>query len=228
MRIVIDLQACQTEASHGRGVGRFTEALAAAMVEEPHGDEFRLTLNGNYAASGRALMDRLLGRLPRDRITAYRYPSAAARLPGTVNAWTDAAGALVRRHWLGLQPDVLHISHLFEGYVGEAVVPHPLPTVPGLVTSATLYDLIPLRFPDRYLSDPAFSRWYHGRLGTLRQCDHLLAISESTRADAIDLLNIAPERITTIGGGAGAVFRQLHPTPPGARGSSACSRTRSG
>ena len=79
----------------------------------------------------------------------------------------------------------------------------------GLVRTATLYDLIPLRFPEHYLADPVYKAWYHRKLETLRECEHILAISESTRLDAIELAGVAAERITTIDAGADTRFRRL-------------------
>jgi hypothetical protein len=69
------------------------------------------------------------------------------------------------------------------------------------VLSATLYDLIPLRFQSAYFHSPEFERWYRSRLDWLRKADLLLAISESSRRDAIELLGIDPERIVTVYGG---------------------------
>jgi glycosyltransferase involved in cell wall biosynthesis len=108
---------------------------------------------------------------------------------------------LIARHWTNHKPDVLHVSHVFEGFTGDAVVPRTLPSGHHFLKSATLYDLIPLRFPDEYLADAAFGTWYRGMIGVLQQFDLLLAISESSRRDAIELLNIHPDRIATVWGG---------------------------
>lgn len=206
MRLVVDLQACQTEASRGRGVGRYSEALAGAIAAGSNGDDIRGTLNGAFPDTLMPLIDQFAPGLRQSRVSFYRYPSVSARGPGETTTGTQVAEALVRRHWLALQPDVLHLSHLCEGFTGEAVVPARLPQASGLVRSATLYDLIPLRFPEHYLADPNFSRWYLRCIGVARTCDHLLAISESTRQDAIELLGIEPSRVTTIWGDAGAQF----------------------
>ncbi|MBA2411298.1 MAG: glycosyltransferase, partial [Burkholderiaceae bacterium] len=66
--------------------------------------------------------------------------------------------------------------------------------------------MTPLRFPKRYLEQPEVHHWYHEKLETLRQFDHLLATSETTRRDAIELVGIDAARITTIHGGADARF----------------------
>jgi len=39
MRVVMDMQACQSEASAGRGIGRYATALARAMAGDAGHDE---------------------------------------------------------------------------------------------------------------------------------------------------------------------------------------------
>jgi glycosyltransferase involved in cell wall biosynthesis len=213
VRIVIDLQACQTEGSKGRGVGRYSEGLATQIARQIGSDDLRLSVNSAYDDSIDGLIDTFGLLVQRQQLSAYRYPRIARQIPGKRSTAVALADALVRRHWMSLQPDVLHVSHLFEGWIGEAVVPHSLPKVAGVVRSATLFDLIPLRFPEHYLVDPLFKRWYFEKLGTLRECDQLLAISESTRTDAIELLGINPDRITTIWGGVERGFRRKELSP---------------
>lgn len=200
MRIVVDLQACQTEVSKDRGVGRYSAALAAAVAaaHRANGD-MRICVNAGLDRVD-ALIDALDPFCDRQRISAYAHPSLDPATALSLAASAGIAETIVRQHWMRLQPDVLHVSHLFEGFAGDAVVP-ALPAIRGVLRSATLYDLIPLRFPDHYFADAVFKRWYLQRIGMLRACDHLLAISETSRNDAIELLGIAPSRITTIHGG---------------------------
>ncbi len=206
MRIVVDLQACQTEGSHGRGVGRYSEGLVRALATHPADVDLRLCANGRYGDIVPRIIASLRPAVPAERLTVYNYPPLGRQLPGERTASVEVAEALVRWHWSRMQPDVLHISHAFEGLGGDAVVPNQLPAMPGLVRSATLYDLIPLRFPDWYFADPHLKQWYLEKVGVLRQCDHLLAISNATRTDAIELLGIEPSRITTIWGGVDGSF----------------------
>ena len=103
--------------------------------------------------------------------------------------------------------DALHVSSIFEGWFdGEEHVSGRLADVPGALKSATLYDLIPLLFPDRHL--PRSSRPdYLARVGLFHQCDVIFAISESARADAMRLLGIPAERIVNIRAASGSSFQ---------------------
>ncbi len=78
---------------------------------------------------------------------------------------------------------------------------------PGWRSATILYDLIPLRFPDWYLSNSIVRYEYEARVAALRHFDHLLSISDASARDAIELLGSAPEQITTIWAGADSQFR---------------------
>lgn len=72
---------------------------------------------------------------------------------------------------------------------------------------AVLYDLIPQRFPEIYLRDPALARLVRARAEVLGSFDHLLAISEASANDATEILGTPADRITVIGAGADDRFR---------------------
>ena len=46
MRLVIDLQACQSAGSRFRGIGRYSRSLAEAMLRAGRGHEVWIALNG--------------------------------------------------------------------------------------------------------------------------------------------------------------------------------------
>src|SRR5256714_721428 len=82
--------------------------------------------------------------------------------------------------------------------VYHATEPNGLVHVAGVRTLATLYDLIPLHhpsaiFPLRRLDLRAgYARYLH----QLQRADHLMAISEASKQDAVERLRIPPERIS--------------------------------
>lgn len=209
-RIVIDLQAAQTEGSRHRGVGRYSLAFAQALARARGKHDIRIVANEAYGDSISTIDVAMEGLLPtKTHISHYTYPPVNKRLwtPGDLER--TVGSHLINHRYARLQPDVLHLSHVFEGYSGNAVVPAQLPQIPGVITSATLYDLIPLRFRGIYLADPEVERWYQEKLDLLKQCDLLLAISESTRQDAIELLGIAPEKIVAIFGACEDYFKKI-------------------
>jgi glycosyltransferase involved in cell wall biosynthesis len=75
----------------------------------------------------------------------------------------------------------------------------------------TLYDLIPLHDPGRYLTPDLRAR-YRARLELVQAADLVLAISEFTRQDSLKRLNLDPARVVTVGGGVTPFFRPA-PSP---------------
>jgi hypothetical protein len=76
--------------------------------------------------------------------------------------------------------------------------------------AAILYDIIPYIFHEQYLdSDPPIKKWYLERIEMLKKFDVLLAISESSRQDAINLLGINPDKVVNISGAASSHFRKM-------------------
>lgn len=105
-------------------------------------------------------------------------------------------------------PDVFHVtSPLWPTIPLHRLIPSPfLRTGARLVV--TLYDLIPLIFEDQYLSDPWYRQWFASRLKLIQEADHVLALSRTTRDDAVRLLGLDPKRITVIYGGVSKDFQQ--------------------
>jgi glycosyltransferase involved in cell wall biosynthesis len=204
MRVLVDLQACQTAGSAQRGVGRYSQALFSAIAKSAPPRSIHAVGAAHHPFP----------------LTLDRFPANRLCTLGSMPNWNtprdfnggeqDALDAGVLSAAIGgANPDLIHISHIFEGYSDRVALPSLIDRPLGQVLSATLYDLIPLRFSDHYFQDARFKRWYLHRLKWLRQADLLLAISESSRQDAISLLGIDPSRIVTILGGVSAHFKPV-------------------
>lgn len=64
----------------------------------------------------------------------------------------------------------------------------------GAANIYTLHDLIPLKLPHTTLDDKA--RFHDLARRVAAEADHLVAVSETTRRDAVELLGVDPDRIT--------------------------------
>lgn len=201
-RFLFDVQACQTAGSAHRGVGRYSSALTEYVGKRSDGIDLRLLVTAALPIpdSYFAFQRHRCTQMP--ELPQWETPA------GYIGGEREALDALAYQSVANaLNADLLHVSHVFEGWSERVALPDFSLKAPGQVYSATLYDLIPLRFPEFYFQNAQFKRWYLSRLEWLRRADHLLAISDASRTDAIDLLGIAPERITTIHGGVGAQFQ---------------------
>ncbi|MEC9247182.1 MAG: glycosyltransferase family 1 protein [Pseudomonadota bacterium] len=205
MRIIIDMQGMQT-ASRTRGIGRYTHAFVRALLENKGDHEVLLALNGLFPETIDPIRAAFRDLLPRENIRVWYAPE-----PGH---WGDPASEVrrqraevIRDSFLkSLQPDIVHITSLFEGFGDNAIVNiGPRDSRPP--TSVTFYDLIPLHHRERFLSpEPLREKWYLQRLDCLREADFLLAISESSARDAQKALNISGKKITNVSAACSDIF----------------------
>lgn len=194
MRIVIDMQGAQTE-SRFRGIGRYTMAFAHAVARHRGPHEVILALNGLLADSIAPLRAAFAGVLPPENIRVWHAAGPVAEHVSDHHPRRITA-ELVREAFLAsLQPDVIHLCSLFEGYIDDAV------TSIGLLDrqtpiSVTLHDLIPLLNPAHYLDPhPRYAQYYRGKVAHLERAACYLAVSESSRNEGLaHLPQHPPER----------------------------------
>lgn len=202
LRVLFDLQACQTLSSANRGVGRYSSSLFETIGSMGSPREI-------FALTSTELMhDYKPEKInPANILNAGKLPDWHSRRSYSGGDQDKLDGIAMSGLCQSIKPDVIHISHVFEGFGDRVGIFDPLRRTPQQVISATLYDLIPLLFQDEYLENKEFRRWYYLRVAWLRQADLLLAISESSRQDAIRLLGIEPCKIVTIYGSVSDHFK---------------------
>lgn len=198
MRIVLDLQACQSGGSRARGIGRFEHELVIAMLDAPGADEFWIALNGAFEESTRDLRATFEPMVGADHVITWRAPGPTAG-HAAGNAWRAASGKVLREAILAaLAPDWVHIGSMFEGYSDGALASaSDRPVDPAV--AVTHHDLIPMVYPDDYLPVPLVRTWYAEQLDALRRARLVLTNSEFTRQDAITRLELDPDRVVRIG-----------------------------
>lgn len=181
--LIIDIQGIQSTLHRERGIARYIAEQARALLEIEDHAIHSLVINPKLNLVGG--LEPLVG-------------SGKVKLNGD-------DGPLGRR--LGDGPFVYYITSAFE-------LGHPLRDIwpryarrSDVATAVTLYDVIPLIFKDRYLTDPVLREKYLTRLELVRNADIVLTISESTAQDAANLLEIPRSRIVNIGTGIPAAFQ---------------------
>lgn len=208
MRIVIDMQGAQTE-SRFRGIGRYTVALAQGIVRNRGKHEVILALSGLFPDTIEPIRAEFDSLLPQESIRVWHAPGPV-REGEAGNTWRRQVAELIREAFLAsLKPDVVHISSLFEGYVDDAVT--SIGCFDQIVpVSISLYDLIPLLNPNHYLKpNPAYERYYLGKINHLRHASLLLSISESSRQEGLTHLGVLENNVVNISSSADAQFRPV-------------------
>lgn len=198
-----------------RGIGRYSLALALAIVRNRGAHDVHIVVNSGFPDSAAALRNTFGKLLPPSAISSFITPLPAAE-GNPDNRWRWLAAERIREHYLAsLRPDVVHVSSLFEGF-GDNSVNSVLHGDGSFDTAVTLYDLIPLLHKERYLDDPNISAWYYRKLESLKRAELLLAISASARDEAIAALDLEPQRVVNISSAADAIFVP-RPLAPDAR-----------
>ena len=113
MRIIIDLQGAQTE-SRFRGIGRYTLALAKAIVRNRGNHEVLIAISGLFPETIEHIRAAFDGLLPQENIRVW-YAPGPVRERQPENNWRRKAAERIREAFLAsLEPDVIFITSLFE------------------------------------------------------------------------------------------------------------------
>lgn len=205
MKILLDLQACQSNGSRNRGIGRYSLALAKAMIEVAPEHEFWILLNAAFPETVSPLKNEFSGLLDAGRIVVFQAPAGSAEF-GVGSAWRTRAAELLRAHTIdAIEPDVVHVASMFEGQMDDCVVDIES-SASRIPVAVTLYDLIPLIYAERYLAYERTRSWYLRKLDALARADLLLGISAATCTEASAHLSPGPRRIVNISAAADPMF----------------------
>jgi glycosyltransferase involved in cell wall biosynthesis len=202
------MQGAQTE-SRFRGIGRYTLSLTQAVVKNRGQHEIILALNGLFPETIEFIRGAFQHMLPQENIRVWHAPGPVSENIRK-NECRRLVAELVREFFLAsLEPDVIHIHSLFEGFGDDAVLSigrldHHTPV------SVTLHDLIPLLYPQQYLEpNPVFARYYANKIDHLKRASLLLSISESSSREAIDHLGVDADKVYNTSEAAEALFREV-------------------
>ncbi|MGF6645843.1 glycosyltransferase [Paraburkholderia sp. GAS82] len=211
MRLVIDLQGCQTEGSRDRGIGRYSFALANAMIKDSRGHEVLVALNRAFPSTIAPLKALFADILPSENIVLWGGMTGLEEVVPQNMQRRLAAEHLKEAFFRSLNADVIHTSSLFEGFGDSSVA--TIASDGGAINAVTLYDLIPFLRPESYLWDDRGEDWYRRRILHLTQADIALAISESSRREGIDFLNLPEHSTVTVSCASDEKFKQHDISP---------------
>lgn len=208
MRILADLFTCQTKFRF-RGIGRYSLSLISEMAKQRGTNEITVLADPLMPESFEELRQPFHRALPAGSFLPYHHPAVSFESWEAFAVSGSLAQPFIRQAYRQVAPDCVLTPSFFDGLNEKGYVPLPVDD-PPYVQAMILYDLIPYIFSDQYLDpNPEIKTWYLNRLHTVNTFDLILAISESTRQDAIHMLGIHPDKIVNISGAASPIFRKL-------------------
>ncbi len=185
--VAIDVQALQGPSAK-RGIGRYVEHLSWHLLTDYSNQfDFRLIFSQN------APVPKELARQPWEKFPWHFLPIPPITWRG------DIASALADSYQdLSVTADVALITSPFEGYLDSRTAAPYHAVTWARRTVVLAYDLIPLRLPNIYLTDPSFRAWYARQLALIAEAHHVLAISKATKLDLQELLHIPESKVSNI------------------------------
>lgn len=210
MRILIDLQGAQT-GSKTRGIGRYCQSLAKAIINEKSShDEVFILLNGLFKNTIVDIKEEFSEVLPDHHFVIFNAqgPVNASQLGNSLRTCT---AELLRESIINdLNPDIILVSSLFEGWDNNAITSCGK-LYSNVKTAVITYDLIPYIFQEQYFSDDRQKQWYQEKISSLMRADILLTISNSTKLDVEKLLPIGKQAVVNISSAADSKFLNILP-----------------
>jgi len=194
MRILIDMQGTQSPTSKNRGVGRYTLEMAKALIavaQSKH--EILLVANGSFPESLEQIRKEFKNCLPPKNIKCWQqHANPVAGIDG--NSWRKSAAELSREWYLSqLHGDIIWSTNLQEGWFDSAVT--SVKRIPSnSLWCTTLHDVIPLLYPEKYLSTHIKS-WYEEKIAFAKKSDVILTVSEYSKREICRLLKVNQKKV---------------------------------
>jgi glycosyltransferase involved in cell wall biosynthesis len=208
VRIVLDLQGAQGD-SRFRGIGRYTLSLAQAIVRHRGDHEIILALSDLCPDTIEPIRGLFDGQLAQANIRVWQAPGPV-RSSRPTNGWRRAAAGRIREAFIdSLEPDVVHVSDLFGGFIDDVVSGVGAADAKYL-TTVSIYDLIPLLNPASYFaSNPGYERHFRDAVRQAKRASGWLAISESSAREARDNLGLDAGSVVNISAACDPIFNKV-------------------
>ena len=176
------------------GVGHTTAYLHQALCERSHDDTFWLYPGERISTAAKRLLRKPNG----PAAAALGSADSASRLIGNAprRRVIDLAKAAYREHFrLAARWCNFDLYH----------EPNFVPIRTHLPTVVTVHDLSVVLHPEWHPADRVAFHEKHFRTG-IASADHVIVVSEAVRREMIDVLGLAPERVTAIHNGIGEQY----------------------
>lgn len=198
MRIVIDLQGAQTENRH-RHIGRCSIELAKRIALHLPKHETIIALNADFQNTIKYIREEFRGIVPKENIVVWEIPGPVAECDPE-NRRNRESAELIREAVLSnLNPDVVLITSLFEGYFDNGVTSIGRYNA-GLPVAVVVHDQELVSNERGALSGGLlYTEFYLRKIGHIRRAQNILAMSSTVARNALRLLGKETRQVVAIG-----------------------------
>lgn len=194
MNIAIDVLAILGIGSKNRGIGNYSTSQLKHLFKLDKENKYFL-LNLYDDSNLKELLEYS------ENVKEFYYYVGNNGLLEKTAAHQKLVGNIVRNFIKEHSIDVFYLTSPFDG-----TVLYENEWLEGTKTVATVYDIIPYLFKEKYLTDKIFYKEYVGCLDNLRSIDKLLAISNSAKDDLVTQANFSRGNIEVIYAGVDDCF----------------------
>ncbi len=209
MRIILDLQVSQTS-SRFEDIGRYSLALAKEIAGSRSGHEVIIALNGLFPDTIEPIRAAFDGVISQQNIRVW---SAAGPLSGNDfrHEWRRKAAERMREAFLlRLNPDIVHLMNIFEGYADNAVTTIGVFS-PRIPTTAGFHEIITSsRFTRQFNYDRQYKNYFIEKIDYLKRADKVITVSEAAAGDITDTLGLARGSVACLSANCSPAFRPMN------------------
>ncbi|WGG60267.1 glycosyltransferase [Brucella intermedia] len=203
MRILLDLQAMQTESKY-RGIGRYARSLIRSLSTISYAHELVFVLSDLFPETITPLRG-FLNELGLNNIVVFNGVSGVRAMDRETKVNRQVQEKIYNTFISDLHPDVVLVLSPFEGYVDDAL---GLSQLEGIPICALIHDLIPLIQKEDYLdSNPRYKEFYLEILERVKRYDLFLANSNNTRNEILEYICEREDSVYSIDGAAELYFK---------------------
>jgi glycosyltransferase involved in cell wall biosynthesis len=204
--LLIDMSGAQSQ-SRFRGIGRYTNSLVENILKLNAQYQIYLLVNASLDSKFDIIDTYGDNKCGPCQILFYSAP----KYKKTVDKQDDVAQELAKimREWYiaSLGVDVVFVTSFFEGFVDNLGISVKKYYSIAAKIVVVIYDLIPCLHAGVYLTDPFYRSFYLEKLKELSQSDYLVAISNSSKQEAVNALKFNADNVAVVDCAAQENFR---------------------
>ncbi|MEF3304489.1 glycosyltransferase [Paenibacillus sp. GYB003] len=197
MNIAIDVLAILGPDSKNRGIGNYSTSQLKKLFELDKSNRYFL-LNFYEDIDLKSLLNYS------DNVSEHYFYLGKGGFLGKDKSFSELFGELIKKFIKEHDIEIYYFTSPF-----DALISYNMDWFEDVTTIATLYDIIPYVFKNRYLADKFTYNQYMGHISNLKKINKLLAISKSAKVDVVHHIHIDPEKIDVIYAGTDECYKKI-------------------